>query len=184
MALLNAIGNTKMAYRREFRNDDGTIRGPDSESVVRLRIPNVDLFEDVLADCIMGSPLKRSALQTMSNVDRRIRERDEDYFNAMIGAVVSSAECNSIRMHWKNITESPLVKQLEHQLEFRDLVTEKPKNVVDFIVKPLKIAFAANRFMQACEMKGGYSFIYTTAERSKLGGQSWRPVAGVIHSPA
>lgn len=129
----------------------------------------------------MDISLQRSALQTMSNVDRRIRERGEDYFNAMIGAVVGSAECNSIRVNWKNIAESPLVKELENQLEFKNRATEKTESLADFIVKPLKVAFAANRFMQAYEMKGDYSFIYTTAERSKLKGQTWRPVADVFN---
>ena len=76
-----AIGNTKRAYQRPYKNEDGTITIADSDRSVRLRFPNIDRFEDVLVDCMMGQPFQRSALQTMSNVTRRIRERGEDYFN-------------------------------------------------------------------------------------------------------
>ena len=176
-SLLNAIGNTKRAYQRPYKNEDGTIRIADSDTSVRLRFPNIDLFEDVLAERMMDQPFQRSALQTMSNVTRRIREHGEDYFNAMIGAFTGPAGANSIRMNWKNMVESPLVQALEHQLVFGRPDATRNEGIVQFVLEPLKIAFAANRFMQTCEWNGDYSFIYTTAERSKLKGQSWRPVS-------
>lgn len=170
--LLNAIGNTKEAYRRESRLEDST---------VRLRFPNVDLFEQVLEDCVLGRPRNRSALHTMSNVDQRIRERGEDYFNAMIGAVVNSSEASAIRMNWKIILESPGVQDLTNKFDLKDKAEGTIKDAtVDSIVQPLKTAFAANQFMQACAAKGDYSFIYTTSQRSSVAGQSWRPVAGTL----
>jgi hypothetical protein len=179
-SLLNALGNTKLAYRRPYKNEDGTIRIADSETSVRLRLPNIDLLEDVLVDCMMGQPLHRSALQTMSNVTRRIRERGEDYFNAMIGAVTGGAGSNSIRMDWENMVESPLVQALENQLVFSPADATRDEGIVQFILEPIKFAFASNRFMQTCERKGDYSFIYTTTERSKIKGQSWRPMAEIL----
>jgi hypothetical protein len=167
-SLLDALGNAEIAYRREYKGED---------TVVRLDLPNISSFEDVLAECIVGDPLDKSALQIMSNVHRRIQERDEDYFNAMVGAVVQSDKRNSIRMDWEKIMESPLMEELEHQFLFKEAVKHGTnEKIVDAIMKPLKVAFAANLFMQGCETKGDYSFIYTTAERSKLEGQSWRPV--------
>jgi len=181
MDLLNALGNTRMAYCRPYRNEDGTIRTPDTETTVRFRFPNVDLFEDALAECRVAKPLERSALQTMSSVTRRIRERGEDYFNAMIGAIAGGGESgNSIRMDWKNMVESPLVQELENQLVFSQAGGIRTEGIVDFILKPMKVAFAANRFMQTCERNGDYSFIYTTTDRSEIKGQSWRPVADVL----
>lgn len=39
----------------------------------------------------------------------------------------------------------------------------------------------AEYFMQVCEVKGDYSFIYCAAPRSEVPGRSWRPMAG--HNP-
>ena len=172
--LFNAVGNVKLAYRCPYVGKDGRVRTPDSEMVVRLRLPNVDLLEDVLVDCVMNPYLGRSALATMAYVDRRIRDRDEDYFNAMIGAISSSAESNSIRTSWKNITESPDVVQLADELKF--IKAETLKTIID----PIKLAFAADKFMQICESKGDYSFIFTTAKRSHRTGQHWRPVPELL----
>lgn len=166
--LMNALGNVKLAYKREYKYPDGTIRPPDSEVAVRLRFPNVDLLEDLLLDCLAGAPLQRSALQIMANVNRRIRERDEDYFNAMIGAIVGPSESNAIRISWKTIKESPGVHELAN---LHPSASQNPDGALKDILKPIKIAFAANQFMQVCESKGDYSFIFTTAQRSKRHGQ-------------
>jgi hypothetical protein len=78
VTLMNALGNVKSAYKRAHKFPNGTIQRPDSEVAVRLRFPNVNLLEDLLLDCFIQAPLQRSALQIMANVNRRIRERDED----------------------------------------------------------------------------------------------------------
>jgi hypothetical protein len=180
MDLFNAVGNVRLAYRRPYVGKDGRVRAPDSETVVRLRLPNVDLLEDVLVDCVMNPYLERSALATMANVDRRVRERGEDYFNAMIGTISSSTESNSIRANWKNITESPDVTQLANELKFTKAETSGEREVIKTIIEPIKFAFAADKFMQICESKGDYSFIFTTAKRSNRTGQHWRPVPGSL----
>jgi hypothetical protein len=173
--LLNAMGNVKQAYRREHIFPDETVRHADSEVAVRLRFPNIDLFEDVLLGCCTDAPLHRSALQIMANVNRRIRERDEDYFNAMIGAIVSPVESKAIRISWKNIKESPDVKALAM---LNNSAATDSKTALNDILQPIKTAFAATQFMQLCEAKGDYSFIFTTGQRSKKEGQRWRPVPG------
>lgn len=173
-ALLNGLGNAKMAYRRHLAQGDDTVA---AETQTRLQLPHADLLEEVLLACVVGAPLEMSALQVMSNVNRRIQEREEDYFNAMLGAIVRSKESTSIRLDWKIMAESALVKELENQLQFKD---NREGSVVDEILRPLKVAYAANRFMQACERKSDYSFIYTTAKRSELDGQGWRPVPEIL----
>src|SRR5579859_1778950 len=93
VSFLNMLGNIRAVYKREYRRPDGTVlREADTEVSLCLRLPNVSMLEDVLADCILEIPLQHSALQIMSNVNRRFRERGEDYFNSMIGAISNSDE--------------------------------------------------------------------------------------------
>ena len=158
--LLNTLGEIKQAYQRKFIEGDGRVKPPYSELSVRLRLPNVDITEDLLSDVIIAGYLQRSALQVMSNVERRRAERGEDYFTAMIGAVSSHTESDSVRTSWKNITD------------------EEP--MLGYIIEPIKIAVAAEHFMQICQSKGDYSFIFTATDRSKREGQYWRPLPRVL----
>jgi hypothetical protein len=55
--------------------------------------PRLNAFEDIMADFYTASYQDRAALNVMSNMDRRVQERAEDHFYAMIGAI--SAEQSS-----------------------------------------------------------------------------------------
>jgi len=59
------------------------------------RYPRLGAFEDVIADYYTAGYQGRSALQVMSNMDRRSQLRPEDHFYAMIG-VISTARASSI----------------------------------------------------------------------------------------
>jgi hypothetical protein len=67
-----------------------------SGSVVdKLRVyPRLNAFEDIMADYYIAAYEDRSALNVMSNMDRRVQQRAEDHFYAMIGAI--SAERASV----------------------------------------------------------------------------------------
>ncbi|KIW65777.1 hypothetical protein PV04_08004 [Phialophora macrospora] len=60
----------------------------------RQRYPRLDAFEDLIADYMIAGYQERSALQVMSNMDRRTHGRREDHFYAMIGAI-STARASS-----------------------------------------------------------------------------------------
>jgi hypothetical protein len=96
----------------------------------------------------------------------------------MIGAIVRPSESKAIRISWKSIKESPAVHEL---VNFHPSATQNPDEALKHILNPIKIAFAANQFMQVCEAKGDYSFIFTTAQRSKRFGQRWKPVPEHFH---
>ncbi|RYP66009.1 hypothetical protein DL771_007990 [Monosporascus sp. 5C6A] len=68
-------------------------RGLRFASDKRQRYPRLDAFEDLIADYMTGYQ-ERSALQVMSNMDRRVQRRREDHFYAMIGAI-STARASS-----------------------------------------------------------------------------------------
>jgi hypothetical protein len=53
----------------------------------RQRFPRLDAFEDIIADYMVAGYGERSALQVMSNMDRRTQSRPGDHFYAMIGAI-------------------------------------------------------------------------------------------------
>lgn len=53
----------------------------------REHFPRLDAFEDLMADHFMGNITERSALQVMSNVDRRVWADPKNYFYSMIGAI-------------------------------------------------------------------------------------------------
>jgi hypothetical protein len=96
----------------------------------------------------------------------------------MIGAIVRPSESKAIRISWKSIKESSAVHEL---VNLHPSATQNPGEALKHILKPIKIAFAANQFMQVCEAKGDYSFIFTTAQRSKRFGQRWKPVPEHFH---
>ena len=53
--------------------------------------PRLDAFDDIMADCFTAAYNERAALKVMSNMDRRVQERKEDHFYAMIGAITTDA---------------------------------------------------------------------------------------------
>lgn len=56
--------------------------------VDKLRIyPQLNAFEDIIADYYTAGYEDRAALNVMSNMDRRVQQRREDHFYAMIGAI-------------------------------------------------------------------------------------------------
>ncbi|ETI25784.1 hypothetical protein G647_02558 [Cladophialophora carrionii CBS 160.54] len=61
----------------------------------RQRYPRLDAFEDLIADYMIAGYQERSALQVMSNMDRRTQGRREDHFYAMMGAIstVRASSC-------------------------------------------------------------------------------------------
>ncbi|RYP89779.1 hypothetical protein DL770_004073 [Monosporascus sp. CRB-9-2] len=69
----------------------------DLASDKRQRYPRLDAFEDLIADYMISGYQERSALQVMSNMDRRIQRRREDHFYAMIGAIstVRASDCET-----------------------------------------------------------------------------------------
>ncbi|RYO97843.1 hypothetical protein DL764_007240 [Monosporascus ibericus] len=60
----------------------------------RQRYPRLDAFESLIAEYVMSGYQERSALEVMSNMDRRTQRRREDHFYAMIGAI-STARASS-----------------------------------------------------------------------------------------
>jgi len=68
--------------------------------------------------------------------------------------------------------------------------SEKPEDYFNaligaFTTEPLNIRYDTNLhpaeyFMQLCEEKGDFSFIYSSAPRSTAPGRAWRPIAGRI----
>jgi len=55
--------------------------------------PRLDTFQDLIADYMIAAYQERSALQVMSNMDRRDQENQADHFYAMMGAI--SNKCSS-----------------------------------------------------------------------------------------
>lgn len=51
--------------------------------------PRLNAFEDIMADFYTAAYNERAALNVMSNMDRRVQERKEDHFYAMIGAITA-----------------------------------------------------------------------------------------------
>ncbi|KAJ9604283.1 hypothetical protein H2200_011117 [Cladophialophora chaetospira] len=64
----------------------------------RQRYPRLDAFEDLIADYMIAGYQERSALQVMSNMDRRTQRHAEDHFYAMIGAIstVRASSCPTL----------------------------------------------------------------------------------------
>jgi hypothetical protein len=114
-----------------------------SENDKRQRYPRLDAFEDLIADYQIAGYQERSALQVMSNMDRRAestKERPEDHFYAMIGAIIVDRGSSS------------------------------------------GFADPCQAFMELCERKGDYSFIYSAAKRDSAPSRRWRPESGDLPS--
>jgi Heterokaryon incompatibility protein (HET) len=105
---------------------------PYSTRQRRELYPNLDAFENVIADYMTADFAERSVLQVMGAIDKRVLTEPKDRFYAMIGA----------------ITKKPAVRQ---------------------VLSP------AEAFMQICEEKGDYSFLYSAADRDDRLGRRWRP---------
>ena len=54
---------------------------------IRRDLPGMDALEDLIADWMTAGFAKRSALQIMSNLDRRYWAKLENYFYSMIGSI-------------------------------------------------------------------------------------------------
>jgi hypothetical protein len=59
----------------------------------KRKYPRLDTFEDLIADYMIAGYQERSALQVMSNMDRRTQHFPDDHFYAMMGAI--STVCSS-----------------------------------------------------------------------------------------
>jgi hypothetical protein len=78
-----------------------TLSGLDSSGLTnskRQQYPRLDAFEDLIADYMIAGYGERSALQVMSNMERRNQELPEDHFFAMIGAISSVPASASERL--------------------------------------------------------------------------------------
>jgi hypothetical protein len=105
------------------------------------KYPFLDAFEDVVLDWRMEGYQERSALQVMSQMDRRCSAEPSNIFYAMIGAITSKPAWGRSNLSVESIGES---------------------------------------FIELCEEKGDYSFMYASTERNKSSG--WRPAPGILHS--
>jgi hypothetical protein len=54
---------------------------------IRARFPRLDAFEDLIADWMVSGYTSRSALQVMSNLDRRVALEPANYYYSMIGSL-------------------------------------------------------------------------------------------------
>ena len=75
---LNCVGYTLKLYKKKYNLDAFDIR---------QRYPGLDALENLIADYLTADYTYRSALQVMSNVDRRSYKTPENYFYSMIGAI-------------------------------------------------------------------------------------------------
>lgn len=60
---------------------------PGNDLQKSQKFPCLDAFQELIADWSVAFFQKRSALQVLTNMDRRTQERPEDRFYAMIGAI-------------------------------------------------------------------------------------------------
>jgi len=67
----------------------GALRQLGVSKVDRARYPRLDAFEELLADCCVANYQERSALQVMSIMSKRVQQRPDDHFYAMIGAITT-----------------------------------------------------------------------------------------------
>ena len=115
---------------------------------VRTAFPRMDALEDLAVDILTSST--RSALQAMSNIDRRIcaPARPENRIYAMIGVITQSPYTPTATPHTSGL--DPTIPEL------------------------------AESFMRECDRKGDFSYLYSSAERDDVMGRRWRPKAGDI----
>jgi hypothetical protein len=114
---------------------------PYSPHQRRTRYPNLDGFEDVIADYMTADYADRPALQVMGIMEKRVLSNPEDRIYAMIGA----------------ITKEPATAQSRSPLE---------------------------AFIEVCEEKGDYSFLFSAADRDDSPGKRWRPKLSLDSLPA
>jgi len=76
--LLNCVGQAISKYKQT--------QGYDTFAL-RILHPRLDSLEDLIADWLTANYLERSAYQVMSDMARRVSERPDDHFYAMIGAI-------------------------------------------------------------------------------------------------
>ncbi len=75
---LNCVGYSLELYKKKYSLNSFDIRD---------RFPGLDALEDVITDWMISSYQQRSALQVLSNMDRRSWSDAFNYFYAMMGAV-------------------------------------------------------------------------------------------------
>lgn len=73
----------------------------------RALYPRLDSLEGLIGDYMTSDYLKRSAYQVMSAMYQRNTERPEDYFNAMVGALIST---------FSGVREEPSLHPAEHYM--------------------------------------------------------------------
>jgi hypothetical protein len=93
---LNGMGYTLQEYQKEKNLD---------AFAIRKQFPSLDAFQDLIADWMIASYTKRSALAVMSNMDRRVRSDERNYFFAMIGAVTSTP-CRRSNIEGPHLSET------------------------------------------------------------------------------
>lgn len=92
------------------------------------------------------------------------------------------------KLSWyEKISSLQVICQMEHR------TWEEPSNIFYSMIGTITSASAPRRtkpsveslaetFMELCEKKGDYSFIYTSTERDKRPGYRWRPTPSILHS--
>lgn len=131
--VLNSIGYSLKQYQDAHQL---------SELDICRDFPVLDILLDLIADWMMAGYTERSALQVISNLDRRYSSAPENYFYSAIGSV-----------------------------------TQQPSERYSATVAAL-----ADTFMNICEQKNDYSFIYSSAARDQRIGKAWRPERGPLRS--
>jgi len=131
---LNALGYYMITYRKHI--------GITGMQLRRL-YPNLDAFEDLVVDWRLSGYGDRSALEILSNMDRRTYDDPRNFFYSMIGAVTHIPSKR---------TSNPTIESL------------------------------AESFMEACEEKGDYSYIFTGVPRDDRPGCRWRPRPQMLRS--
>jgi hypothetical protein len=69
------------------------------------RFPHLSAMEDLFADWMLVSYTGPSALQIMTNMDRRVHRLPTNYFYSMIGAVTQEPSCESMRCTVADLAE-------------------------------------------------------------------------------
>ncbi|KAL9057169.1 MAG: hypothetical protein Q9162_002497 [Coniocarpon cinnabarinum] len=106
----------------------------------RQKLPRLGAFEELIGDYMVANYTQRSALQVMSNLDRRDQTEPKNTLLSMMGAVS------------QDIFRRSIDDSIEH---------------------------IADAFIEMCEKKNDYSFIFSTNARPP---GSCRPVSQVLHS--
>lgn len=110
---------------------------------IRSRFPRLDAMEDLIADWRLAAYLEISALQILSNLDRRSAIDPKNYLYASLGVISTNPSWLSVDSTTAQLSES---------------------------------------FMDICEQKNDYSFIYSSTPRDETPGKRWRPSPGLLHA--